>query len=242
MSANSMSFFTLPELVQSVEFLVPRIRDVENKPTVTAIKLAFREMKGWDSLEVERTVRFARRIDLAHPSVNIKAKSVSEIIRAQPLEGTAIGAGGTDVFSLAVSLNSNYYGLGNGVTDISPVARRLLSRQIRNTLQTDLNFSFHRGDRYLYITHAVPLPTHITVRYVPDYQSVEEIDDERWSTYLLRLSVAYLKMAVGQVRGKVNLPGSVQLGGERLIQEAKEEFAEIRSEVADSAEDLLFIN
>jgi hypothetical protein len=237
-----MSFYTLPELVEAVEYLVPRIRDVEHKPTVTAIKLAFREMKGWDSLEAERTVRFARRIDLAHPRINIKAKSISDVLRARPLEGVAIGTSGTDVFSLAVSINSNYYGLGNGVTDISPVARRLLARQIRNTLTTDLNFSHHRGDRYLYITHAIPLPSQVTIRYVPDYQSVEEIDDERWSTYLLRLSVAYLKMAIGQVRGKVNLPGSVQLGGERLIQEANEEFAQIRAEVADSAEDLLFIN
>jgi len=233
---------TLPELIESVEFLVPRIRDVENKPTATAIRLAFLEMRGWDTLEAEKTVRFARRINLAHPSININAKSISEVLRAFPLEGTAIGVAGTDVFSLAVSLNTNYYGLGNGVTDVSPVARRLLSRQIRNTLQTDLNFSFHRKDRYLYITHAVPVPTHITIRYVPDFQNVEEIDDERWTMYLLRLSVAYLKQAVGQVRAKVTLQGSAALNGERLIQEADAEFALIRAEVKDSAEDLIFIN
>ena len=73
-----------------------------------------------------------------------------------------------------------------------------------------------------------PWDNQITIVYVPDYQSVEEITEVYWVDFIIRLATAYAKQVLGRIRSKYSL-NSAQYGldGETLLAEAKEEIAEI---------------
>ena len=73
-----------------------------------------------------------------------------------------------------------------------------------------------------------PYDNQITIAYVPDYQSVEEITEVYWVDIILKLSTAYAKQVLGRIRSKYSLNSAqYSLDGETLLNEAKEEITEI---------------
>ena len=98
-------------------------------------------------------------------------------------------------------------------------------------------------NQVVYCTHRDPMPTEVTIRYVPDYQDVSEITNNTWIDYLVRMSEANMKKALGRTRSKYRIEGSnVSLDGEALLAEANEELAQIREELEGRKNKLVLVN
>lgn len=105
---------------------------------------------------------------------------------------------------------------------------RMLRLQQMNSISTDLDFVWNAHTKDLYVTMNPPYTNQITIAYVPDYQSVEEITEVYWVDIILKLATAYAKQVLGRVRSKYTLNSAqYNLDGETLLAEAKEEIAEV---------------
>ena len=75
------------------------------------------------------------------------------------------------------------------------------------------------------------------------YQDVSEIKSTRWQNYLVRMSLAYMKVALGRTRSKYTVEGSnVSLDGDILLQEGNTELDNIRSELESKKNKFTILN
>lgn len=224
---------TMAEYVQQISFILglPAAKNIEGVDIESAVTIAFQELKAYIKTPVDKTVPYASRIDLK--ALDIHTKRVLYVFAAKPRLGltmSTIESG--NVFQVAAAVNTySPYGQAN-IINIDPIMRELSLSQVRNVLGTDLQWTFDVCNQIVYITYKDPVPTFVTVRYVPDFQDVSELENPVWVDYLRRLSVAYCKQALGRIRGKYKIADSnVELDGDVLLQEATQEFTDLRNEL-----------
>lgn len=232
---------TMEEIVDQVSFMlgIPANDNVENLQVERAVLIAFRELKRYMKTPVEKTVPFATRIKLA--DVGIITKKVLNVQASKPRIGltmSSIDSG--NVFQVAASVNV-YSAVGNTTSiNIDPIMTEMAMAQVRNTLTTDFQWDYDSSNDIVYCTHRDPKPAAVTVRYVPDFQDVSEIKNNTWTDYLVRMSEAYMKLALGRSRSKYKITGSnVELDGDTLLQEANSELETIRTELDSGKNKLL---
>lgn len=224
---------TMEEIVDQVSFELglPANDNVENLQIEKAVLIAFRELKRYIKTPVEKTVPYATRIKLS--DVGIYTVKVLKCFASRPRIGltmSSIDSG--NVFQLAASVNL-YNGIGNTTSiNIDPIMSEMAMAQVRNTLSTDFQWDYDSSNDVVYCAHRDPMPAAVTIRYVPDYKDVSEIKNNTWIDYLVRLSEAHMKKALGRTRSKYKIAGSnVELDGEILLQEADNELTKIREEL-----------
>ncbi len=235
---------TMNEIVEQVEFMLglPSNKNVENLQTEKAVMIAFRELKRYMKTPVDKTVPFATRIDLS--KVGIQTKRVLYVQAAYPRIGltlSSLDAG--NVFQVAASLN-NYSGIGQTSSiNVDPIVTEMAMAQVRNTISTDFQWKHDPLNNCIYCTHRDPVPTHLTIRYVPIFNDVSEINNDTWLDYLIRMSEANMKKALGRSRSKYTIEGSnVTLDGDVLLQEANTELEAIRAELEGKKNKLVVLN
>lgn len=107
--------------------------------------------------------------------------------------------------------------------------------QIKNTMSTDLNFIYDKPTNKLYINIAFDKPKYIAVRYIPRFDSVEEITSDTWIDIIIRLAVANTKVILGRIRSRFTQSNSLWTqDGETLVTEGKAELEEIRTFLQDN--------
>ena len=224
---------TMEEIIDQVSFMLglPANDNVEDLQIEKAVLIAFRELKRYIKTPVEKTVPFATRIKLA--DVGIHTVKVLRVMPSYPRIGltmSSIDSG--NVFQVAAAVNV-YSAIGNTSSlNIDPIMTEMAMAQVRNTLSTDFQWDYDSSNDVVYCTHKDPRPAAVTVRYVPDFQDVSEIKNNTWIDYLVRLSEAYMKKALGRTRSKYKISGSnVELDGEILLQEAENDLTKIREEL-----------
>ena len=75
------------------------------------------------------------------------------------------------------------------------------------------------------------------------YEDVSEIVSDTWIDYLVRMSTANMKVALGRSRSKYTIEGSnVSLDGDTLLSEANAELEAIRSELDQKKQHLIVLN
>lgn len=234
----------LSEIIDQVSFMLglPANENVEGLDLRQAVLIAFREMKRYMRTPVEKTVPFATRIKLS--DVGIKTLNVLNVMPSVPRIGltmSSIDAG--NVFQVAAAVNV-YSAIGNTTSiNIDPIMTEMGMAQVRNTLSTDFQWQHDSTNDVVYCTHRDPRPAMITIRYVPDFQDVSEIIEPVWIDYLIRLSEAYAKKALGRTRSKYTIEGSnVSLDGETLLTEANAELDAIREELEAKRNKLIILN
>ena len=105
--------------------------------------------------------------------------------------------------------------------------------QMRNTVSTDLTFRFDEYTKKLYINIAMDRPSYITIEYVPECTSVEEIVSDYWIDMLMRMSVAIAKQVVGRIRTRFTQSNALwTMDGEALLAEGNEEMNNLREYLA----------
>ena len=204
--------------------------------------IAFRELKRYMKTPVDKTVPFSTRIDLK--KLGIKPVKVLYVYASTPRIGLTMNSiDSGNVFQVAASVNT-YSAIGQtSAINIDPIVTEMGMAQVRNTLSTDFQWKHDPDNEVLYITHRDPRPTHVTIRYVPDYQDVSEIKSPTWIDYLIRLSEANMKKALGRSRSKYTIEGSnVSLDGDVLLQEANAELETIRAELEAKKSKLVVLN
>lgn len=232
------------EIVTQVCFVLgePVSTSVEGLDPKQAVLIAFRELKRYMKTPVEKTVPFSTRIDLVQQ--NIHTKKVLNVQASQPRIGltmSSIDSG--NVFQVAAAVNV-YSAIGNTSSlNIDPIMTEMAMAQVRNTLGTDFQWRHDTLNKVVYCTHRDPRPATVTIRYVPELNDVSEIESDTWLDYLVRMSVANMKLAQGHSRSKYTIEGSnVSLNGEALLAEANAELEAIRAELESKKNKLVILN
>lgn len=235
---------TMDEIVDQVSFMLglPANENVENLQVEKAVSIAFRELKRYIKTPVEKTVPFAHRIDLI--ANNIITKKILHVLPAQPRIGlTMSNVDSANVFQVAAAVKTYSYIGQSGIINVDPIMTEMAMAQVRNTISTDLQFDYDSSNQVLYITQREPIPGLITIRYVPDFQDVSEINNDTWIDYLIRMSEANMKKALGRTRSKYKIAGSnVELDGDVLLEEANKELEAIRAELEAKKNKLVVVN
>lgn len=235
---------TMSEIVDKVSFMLglPANENVEGLQIEKAVDIAFQELKRYMRTPVDKTVPYAPRLDLE--ALGIKTVQVLNVQAAKPRLGltmSSIDSG--NVFQVAASVNVNS-AIGNTSTiNIDPIMTEMAMAQVRNALSTDFQWKYDSSNQVVYVAHRDPRPAFVTLRYVPDFEDVSEIKNNKWINYLLRLSEANMKKALGRTRSKYTIEGSnVTLDGEALLAEANAELETIRSELEAHRNTLVVLN
>lgn len=223
----------MQDVVQQVSFQlgIPANENLEQLQIEQAVLIAFRELKGYMTTPVDLTVPYQARLDLV--SLGIKTTEVLNVQPAYPRVGltmSSIDSG--NVFQVAAAVNV-YSAIGQTSSiNIDPIMTEMALAQVRNTVTTDFQWRYDKDNEVVYCTHRDPRPSQVTITYVPDFQDVSEIKSTRWQNYLVRLSLAYMKVALGRARSKYTVEGSnVKLDGEVLLQEGNAELETLRTEL-----------
>lgn len=224
---------TMAEIVDQVSFMLglPANENVEGQQVEKAVLIAFRELKRYMKTPVDKTVPFSTRIDLK--AAGIDTAKVLYVQTAKPRIGltmSSIDSG--NVFQVAAAVNT-YSAIGQTSSiNIDPIMTEMAMAQVRNTLSTDFQWKHDPHNNVVYCTHRDPRPSHVTIRYVPNYNDVSEIESPTWLDYLIRMSEANMKKSLGRSRSKYTVEGSnVSLDGEILLNEANAELEAIRQEL-----------
>lgn len=235
---------TMDEIKSEVQFLmgIPANENVEDLEIERSILIAFRELKRYIRTPVDKTVPYSTRLNLSE--LNIHTRTVLNVFAAIPRIGltmNTIDAG--NVFQIAAAVNS-YSMIGNTTSlNIDPIMTEMAMAQVRNTLGTDFQWNFDKQNNVIYCAHRDPRPSVVTIRYVPDFQDVSEILGYTYIDYLVRMSVANYKLALGRTRSKYTVEGSnVTLDGETLLAEGNAELEAIRSELDNKQHKLVIVN
>ena len=234
----------MKEIISQVNFMLgfPANENIEGLQTETAVQIAFDELKRYIRTPVDKTVPFQTRIDLE--AVGIITKKVLNVKASVPRIGltmSSIDSG--NVFQTAAAVNV-YSAIGNTSSiNIDPIMSEAAMAQVRNTLSTDFQWKYDQLNQVVYVTHRDPRPTTLTIQYVPDFQDVSEIVGNTWVNYLIRMSTANMKIALGRTRSKYTIEGSnVTLDGELLLNEGNEELAAIREELDRKTKKMVIVN
>lgn len=235
---------TMQEIVQQVSFMLgnPSNVNVEDLQIEQAVLISFRELKRYMKTPVDKTVPFMHRLDLV--KLGIKTKKVINVQPAYPRIGltqSTIDSG--NVFQVAAAVNV-YSAIGQTSSlNIDPIMTEMAMAQVRNTLATDFQWRYDIDNQVVYVAHREPMPASVTITYMPDYQDVSEIQNDTWLDYLIRMSEANMKKALGRSRSKYKVEGSnVTLDGDQLLQEANTELDTIRQELETKKNKLVILN
>lgn len=235
---------TMQEIVEQVSFMLglPANENIEDLQPEKAVLIAFRELKRYMKTPVEKTVPFSTRIDLIANEIN--TVKVLRVLPAYPRIGltmSSIDSG--NVFQVAASVNV-YSAIGQTSSiNIDPIMTEMAMAQVRNTISTDFTWKYDQDNQVIYCTHRDPRPVCLTIQYVPDYKDVSEIKSNTWIDYLVRMSEANMKIALGRTRSKYKIEGSnVSLDGDILLQEAHTELEAIRTELEAKKDKIVLVN
>lgn len=234
---------TMDEIAMQVSFMlgIPANSNVEELDVRQAVLIAFREAKRYMRTPALKTVPFSTRIQLE--KAGIVTTCVRGVYSAYPKVGLNLSnVDGGNVFQLAAAVNAGAM-INSTTSNLDPIVNQLAMAQASNTLSTDLNWRHDVDNDVLYITCKAPRPSQVTIDYVPDYKDVSEVKNKSWTDIIIRLSEAYMKLALGRSRSKYTIQGSnVSLDGETLLSEANSQLEEIRTEMESKTNRLVILD
>lgn len=140
----------------------------------------------------------------------------------------------TDIYALS-TVNVGYSSSVNLL--LSDYLYRTQMTQIKNTISTDLDWTYDKAAGKLYVNTFYPIPYNITLVYIPEFKDVSDVTENYWINYIQRLSLAFAKETLGRVRGKYDLSSSLyKLDGDQLIQEGISERDAVRQELSENSD------
>lgn len=197
----------------------------ENELPFIIEKIAFEDLKNYMQTTHTMTCDYSPTIDLSNKNV----ANVKYVLRNKNNNMTITGMD-TNMF---IYQTQGQYGLNQWAKD--QLTYNLLINQVKNTLSTDMDFEYDKVSEILYLYCQYPIPTVITIGYVPEFTDVNQIYSPHWMSYLKRFSIAYAKEAEGRIRSKYTLNSAVyNLDGDKLLSESQAELSQLRSELNDN--------
>mgnify|MGYP006872970276 CR=1 FL=1 len=234
---------TMDEYIEEVscELGIPSNQNVEDLQIEKYVLKSFRELKRYMKTPVNKTVAFSHRLDLVKLGIN--TNKVLYVYPAKPKVGLALSnVDSGNVFQLAAAVN---YGsmVTASTSNIDPIITQLSMAQVANTLSKDFQWTYDITNQVVYCTCKASVPSEVTVRYVPEFHDVSEIQSDEWIDFLVRLSEAHYKKALGRSRSKYTVEGSnVSNDGETLLAEANAELEALREELKPKKNRLVVVS
>ena len=143
----------------------------------------------------------------------------------------------TDIYTLSAL---SYGNSTNVNLLLSDYLYRTQMTQIKNTISTDLDWTYDFACQKLYVNTVYPKPSHITLSYIPEFKDVSDVIEQYWINYINRLALAFTKEALGRVRGKYTLSSSLySLDGNQLLSEGIAERDAVRAELNENSDIIL---
>lgn len=202
------------------------------------IKAAFLELRDYIDTPYYKTVAYPGTDSANKTCIDLSEESVRAILYVT--RGTISfqnASANTDALlwsplttMMTQSFNMGYYNNYSTLNFLQDYAASLRYRQLRNSLNQDLDFTYDAVEKKLYLYQQVPTSTMITIVYNKEYTDIEEIQDSFWINLMLRLATAYTKQVLGRIRGKYKMASApYELDADTLLAEASNEISEIRA-------------
>ena len=206
------------ELVEDIKLLlgggVVRL-EVGDEDIEKLIKFAFKKIKPYISDRKLITVPSARCIDMTD-------KKVLEVIRVYPTS-IVVADSSQGVSDKELLFDFQVYRTGSNIkTSKADIVRRY------SVDDFEIPFEFEDGKLYISVGSVY---SGVTVEAIVDV-SLEELKDERAVAWVQGYALALTKERVGRIRSKFKASGlPVELDGDTLIQEARDEKGKLEDEL-----------
>lgn len=188
--------------------------------------------------EVQRYINTTKLVKMVYkPCLDLTELKVSNVVSVYRTEGYLAGQPNADnstIDPMYVAqwqiLSGGLGGINNIIQPVYDLASWNESLQLKNTLSTDLNFTYDKYSNHLYVNCAFDKPKYIAVRYIPRFDTVEEITSDYWIDILVRMAVALTKQTLGRVYGKFKQTNALWgIDSETLLNEGNAELEELRT-------------
>lgn len=192
--------------------------------------------------EIRRYIVDTRFVTIPYSSsgIDVRKYKIDSIIQIFRTSNPARTVDFTDIYTLSTVNTGNASPVNLLLSDY---LYRTQMTQIKNTISTDLDFTYDKEDQKLYVNAVYPVPETITLAYNPCLEDVSEIKEPYWENYIQRLSLAFAKETLGRVRGKYDLSSSLyKLDGSQLISEGISERDTVRQELNENSDIVLPID
>lgn len=212
--------------------------DVEiNDQLEQIIDMAFRELKHFITDTRTATIPYAEKMHIEEGKFNKGKDMINTVVQILRSNTPNRIADFQDIMYLASRQSSLQY------VSLTDYNRALLTQQLKNSIATDLDFYWDKPNSDLYCYANYPKPDKVTVIYIPEYKTVEDIVEPFWQNLLRRLALALTKQILGRVRGKFKLNSSTwELDSDQLLSEASTELEEIRGFLNENSDMMLPID
>lgn len=201
------------------------------------VSRALREIQRYIDITRLVTVPFRSCIDLTNEAFVDGVSSVTAVYRTRAFASSS----NTDSNSLPTDIDPmqaqmwQIFSSNSGSTMgmLNSYVMNYLSYntllQMRNTTSTDLFFKEDKLGKKLYVNADTNTPDKLTIEYVPQFIDVEKITSDYWIDILQRLSIAFVKIALGRIRTRYTQNNAVWTqDGETLLEEGNKELTELR--------------
>lgn len=192
---------------------------------------AFREIRRYVTETSFVTVPYSAS------GIDVRQYNIDTVVQIFRTRNPARTVDFTDIYTLSTVNTSNASSVNLLLSDY---LYRTQMTQIKNTISTDLDFTYDKEAQKLYVNTVYPVPEYLTLAYIPVMKDVSDIKESYWESYIQRLSLAFAKETLGRVRGKYELSSSLyKLDGNQLISEGISERDAVRQELAENS-DIVF--
>lgn len=194
----------------------------ESDLTYVVEKIAFEDLKNYINDIYTMEAAYA-------PILDLSGKKVADVKYVLRDKNNSASITGMDT-NLFIYQTQGQYGINQWARD--QITYNLLINRVKNSMTTDMDFHYDYVKEHLYLYSQSPIPTSVTIGYIPDFQDVSEIVSPYWISFLKRLSVAYAKQVEGRIRSKYTVSSSAYtLDGDKLLAESEAELSKIMDEL-----------
>lgn len=210
--------------------------EINDETLDKVINSAFREVQRYINTTAIMKMEYKPCLDLSQ----LKVSSVVDVYRTKSyMASDPDNSGNSTMDPMYVAQWQMLAGMANnglGINDFGyNYAAWNTSLQAKNTMSTDLNFVFDKPTSKLYINCAFDKPQYIAIRYIPRFDTVEEITSDYWIDIIIRMAVALTKVTLGTIRGRFTQTNALWTqDAEKMTNEGNEELKELRQYLQDN--------
>lgn len=210
--------------------------EIDDSAVDKVINASLREIQRYICSTKIITIPYSKCIDLTDYHVN----SVTSVYRTNGIGKGDVKYVGTQIDPMQAAYWQLASGTGN-LYNFQNYAYNYASwntlQQIGNTISTDLAYYFDKSENKLYINTSQGTPDAITIEYVPRYDDVSQINSDYWIDMLVRLSVANLKIILGNIRTRYQQSNALWTqDGESMRNEGNAELQELRAALVQNTQ------
>lgn len=200
------------------------------------IKIAFSEIEPYINVRERRTIPWSKDANgaISLKDIKARAKSIVSVRRGSDqgyLNSTYTTTAGTWYYGYSMPI----FG-GSFSASFDPWVLQALMLKNINTISGDRQFLFDYDRQLLFVNFNQQYPTSITIEYIPEYDTAEQIEDSYWQNILQQYALALVKISLSHYRGKFSqLDGTpFKLNYEKLETEGKAEREQIWNDLVEN--------